>query len=99
MAQERERDQELNPTEFYMPYEPPAGEAPHRTDADIRRDVEKGLFYDDIVRSYEVQVDVHDGNVTLSGTVASDAERFEAEKVAGTVPGTRSVTNNIQVKH
>lgn len=74
------------------------GNAPQRSDADIKRDVEGSLFRDPDVRSYEVSVDVRDGNVTLSGTVDDDLARAKAEDDARAVPGVKQVLNNLQVK-
>lgn len=45
-----------------------------------------------------IKVDVHDGVVTLNGTVRSWAERKEAEQVAWASPGVTDVVNNITIR-
>lgn len=74
------------------------GHAAKRDDAAIKHDVESALFYDNLVNSYQVTVDVKDGVVTLSGTVDSDEEKRAAEEDAQAVPGVSQVINNLVVK-
>ena len=45
-----------------------------------------------------VEVDTNRGVVQLSGTVGSASDRAMAERVARTVGGVKSVTNNLQVR-
>jgi hypothetical protein len=51
----------------------------------------------DDLRDSTVSVDVDNNAVTLSGTVASDAQKSRAAEVARSVEGVRSVTNNLTV--
>lgn len=67
-------------------------------DADIRADVVDALARDAIVESYEVDVGVSSGRVTLSGDVGSYYEKFHAEDVAARVDGVVSVNNDIEVE-
>jgi cytidylate kinase len=45
----------------------------------------------------DVQVDAREGNVSLSGIVANEGERAEAQRVATTVAGVGRVENNLRV--
>ena len=94
--EEERREEET--TEFYMPFEKVPGAPPRRSDQDIRRDIESALFYDEIVRSYRVKIDVQDGLVTLSGQVDGEAEKLKAEEDARVIPGVREVRNNLVVQ-
>jgi len=47
----------------------------------------------------DVKVDVEDGAVTLTGTVASNAAKTKAEEKARGVSGVKSVVNNIKVSN
>lgn len=59
--------------------------------------VEFRLETSDVVRKYDVKVDVDDkGVVTLSGDVATAAQKAEAERIAK-VDGVTRVVNNIKV--
>lgn len=70
-----------------------------RTDAEIRRDVSDALLTDPATESYEVDVAVNDGKVTLTGQVESWQERTLAEKVAAGVKGVQAIENNIDVDY
>ena len=73
------------------------GQVPQRSDEDIKRDIESILFYDDLVRSYEIKIDANQGVVTLSGTVSNDMERRRAEEDALKAFGVKQVINNIEL--
>ena len=73
------------------------GQAPSRSDDDIRRDVETALFYDDAVSSLGIQVSVQGGIVTLNGTASSDLAKHLAGEDAWKVGGVRDVKNELQV--
>ncbi|GJL74773.1 BON domain-containing protein [Nitrosomonas sp.] len=68
--------------------------------ADVLQDaVEKALLYDAATDSYEIKVQADDkGQITLSGTVDSWAERDLAETVAKGVSGVVSVSNRIDIQ-
>ena len=51
----------------------------------------------DDLRDSTINVDVDNGVVTLSGTVASAAQKTKAEQVAKTVEGVKSVKNMLKV--
>jgi osmotically-inducible protein OsmY len=68
-----------------------------RSDADILADIELALALDPATESYEVDVSIADGAVTLSGTVDSWAERRLAATVVKGVKGVRNLKNDIDV--
>lgn len=63
----------------------------HRSDEDIRKDIEGLLTYDALVDDAAIEVEVQDGAVELSGAVASAGERTRAIRRAY-VEGVRSVS-------
>jgi osmotically-inducible protein OsmY len=70
-----------------------------RSDKDIEADVEQALLADRATDSYEVNVDVNNHTVTLTGTVDSWQERDLSATVAKGVRGVTAVENKIQVNH
>jgi osmotically-inducible protein OsmY len=70
-----------------------------RFDADIAQDVRKRLITSASLTSDGLRVAVHQGNVQLDGSVASWAERQEAELLAGAVRGVKAVTNKLVVQY
>ncbi len=70
-----------------------------RTDRKIKNDVEVFLASDPATESYEVNVSVDDGMVTLSGSVDSWAEKQLAATVAKSVRGVTGITNNITIAY
>ncbi|MBC8072682.1 MAG: BON domain-containing protein [Deltaproteobacteria bacterium] len=68
------------------------------TDARIRTGVGAKLTVDDDVRRRNVDIDVVDGVVTLSGIVHNDAEKAEAERRAREVEGVKDVRNDLKVE-
>ena len=69
-----------------------------RSDQRIEEDVNERLTDDPRVDATEIQVEVRDGEVTLSGTVDSREARRRAEDVAESVPGVTYVLNNLRVR-
>jgi osmotically-inducible protein OsmY len=69
-----------------------------RTDNDIQSDVIAELKFRPTLNAANIGVAVKDGVVTLTGTVSSFTERFEAEEAAKRVYGVRAVANDIEVK-
>jgi osmotically-inducible protein OsmY len=70
-----------------------------RSDWEIREDVKDALLMDSATESYEIDVGVHDGTVTLTGTVDSWQEREMCEKVAKGVKGIKQVKNEVVVDY
>lgn len=68
-----------------------------RTDEEIQQDVLDELDWDPEVEVTDVGVTVHDGVVTLTGTVESFLKKWAAERAALRVEGVRAVVNHIEV--
>ncbi len=68
-----------------------------RSDSEIKSDVKQALLEDPATDSYEIDVDVTNANVTLTGKVESWAEKQLVEKVAKGVRGARSVSNAVTI--
>jgi len=67
-------------------------------DAALLTKVKADLLQSGRVDGLDVNVDVKDGNVTLSGWASTDVEKTAAAELAGKVNGVKSVENKIQVK-
>jgi hypothetical protein len=74
---------------------PPA--AAVRTDGQIEMDVVRALDTSTELKNDLITAATIQGEVTLSGTVSSDASRRLAESLAGHVPGVAKVNNNLKV--
>jgi osmotically-inducible protein OsmY len=72
---------------------------PSRQDEQIRKDVKGALARDPATDSYEVDVEVKEGRVTLTGMVDSWQERHLSEEVAKGVRGVKEVKNFIALKY
>lgn len=70
-----------------------------REDVQIRNDLVTALAVDPATDSYELDVDLRDGTVTLTGTVDSYKEKMLAEQVAKGVRGVQGIENNIDVDY
>jgi osmotically-inducible protein OsmY len=68
-----------------------------RTDRQIREDVEQALLVDPATDSYEVNVQVNENVVTLSGKVESWQEKDLCEIVAKGVKGVEGVDNKLLI--
>jgi osmotically-inducible protein OsmY len=68
------------------------------TDAQVQQDVLRELKWDTRVDETDVGVEVDDGVVTLTGTVANWGIRLAAEEAAHRVKGVLDVANDIVVK-
>ena len=69
-----------------------------RTDSQLQKDVIDELKWQPKTRDAEIGVAAKDGVVTLSGSVASYVQRFEAARLAERVNGVRAVADELQVK-
>ena len=69
-----------------------------RADDRIRDDVNDRLMWHGYVDATDIQVDVSDGVVTLSGTVNTRREKRMAEDAAESVSGVEDVNNQIQIR-
>jgi osmotically-inducible protein OsmY len=68
-----------------------------KTDAQIHHDVLEELKWDSRVDETEVGVQVHNGVVTLTGTVTGWAKRVAAQEAAQRVIGVLDVANDLKV--
>lgn len=68
-------------------------------DATVKRSVETALLVDPAADSYEIDVSVRNGTVTLEGTVQSYQERQLCEQVALSVKGVRAIKNSIAIQY
>lgn len=68
-----------------------------RSDARISEDIHDRLTDDDDLDASTIQVQVKDGEVTLSGTVAEREDKHRAERLAERVTGVDHVQNNLRV--
>ena len=67
-------------------------------DTAIRAKVKTALLNDPLVKGMDVGVDVHRGEVQLSGWVTSAEEKRKATQIAEGVGGVRSVRNDLQIR-
>jgi hypothetical protein len=74
-----------------------AGCARKPDDAKISADVQGKFSQDSGLSSKQLTVQSSDGVVTLGGIVDNEAQRDAASRQAATVPGVRTVVNNLQV--
>ena len=68
-----------------------------RLDSVIAANVRQALKLDSDVPDERITVQVHDGLVTLDGTVDADLQKEAAEADAHKVKGVRGVTNRIHI--
>jgi hyperosmotically inducible protein len=67
-------------------------------DAKITAAVKAKLVADRARNLVAVNVDTREGVVHLKGTVPTDADRMEAERIATQTQGVRAVTNDLKVR-
>jgi osmotically-inducible protein OsmY len=65
-------------------------------DADVTRRVSQNLERSPDLAAYDLDVATENGHVTLSGRVAEEAQRSEAERIARATPDVEDVVNRIQ---
>lgn len=82
---------------YYTPYYGPYAHQATRSDADIAADVNNRILNDTWVNSTNVLVNVHNGVVTLTGTVPSLFEKRMAGDDAWDTPGVVDVHNDLMV--
>ncbi len=68
-----------------------------RRSEEIRADVSSQLFWDNRIDESNINVDVSDGRVILTGTVPTYSGRWQAEDDAYLISGVRYVDNRLQV--
>jgi osmotically-inducible protein OsmY len=68
-----------------------------KTDMELRDDVQAELDWDPRLDSRDIGVSAKDGVVTLTGKVATFAEKNAAEEATQIVAGVRAIANDIEV--
>ena len=68
-----------------------------KTDIDLRDEIQTELRYERSITASDIEVDVNDGRVTLTGQVGSPEQRAAAERAAQRVVGTKDVNCEINV--
>lgn len=76
----------------------PAAAPDDLSDGAITAKVKSRLALDETIRSRDIHVSTKDAVVTLSGQVASDAERSRAVTLARETEGVKSVVDRLEVK-
>jgi len=76
-----------------------AGCSKKPADAGIVTQIQSKMFSEPQLKDTSLQVASHNGEVTLSGTVPSDAAHLEAYKIASQTPGVSKVDDQITVEH
>jgi hyperosmotically inducible periplasmic protein len=66
-------------------------------DSTITGRINAAMVKDDLVKAHQVDVDTVDGYVTLTGVVKTRQESRRAVELARSVPGVKSVKNNLQI--
>lgn len=79
------------------PQEQPAPAAGQRSDGQIEMDVVKALDDSQALKNDLITAATIQGQVTLSGTVSSDASKQLAESIVSKVPGVTKVNNHLKV--
>lgn len=69
-----------------------------QTDAELRQDVLEELEWDPRFDARDIAVTVKDGVVTLTGKVASYAEKSAAEEATQALRGVRAIANDIEIE-
>lgn len=82
---------------FSAAQEPSGAAQASRTDADIQADVTSALARDPSLQSQKITASTANGQITLGGTVETNAQRQQAETIAANVQGVSGILNNIKV--
>lgn len=69
-----------------------------KTDTQLQKDVIDELRWDPRVNEAEIAVSAKGGVVTLTGTVETYAQKYQAERAVERVAGVRAVADDLQVK-
>ena len=67
------------------------------TDDEITKSIQSAYYADPQVRNDQINVSVKNGEVTLSGTVATDADHTQAYKLADQAAGVKKINDQLQV--
>ncbi|HBT03310.1 MAG TPA: hypothetical protein DEA54_00650 [Thermodesulfobacterium commune] len=68
-------------------------------DAKITAKIKMKLIEDKDLKAFSIDVDTVNGVVTLTGVVENEYQRSKAVAIAKSVPGVKTIINNLQIKH
>jgi osmotically-inducible protein OsmY len=71
---------------------------PKVTPVDIKKKIEEAFKRNAEIDANQIDVETHDGDVVLKGTVHSWFEREEAERAAWSAPGVKKVEDHITIR-
>jgi len=68
------------------------------TDTQLWSDINDAFLWEQSIHAGEISVSVHDGIVTLTGSVPTLGDQVTAERIAQRVHGVRAVANGLEVR-
>ncbi|WP_051172894.1 BON domain-containing protein [Thermodesulfobacterium hveragerdense] len=68
-------------------------------DAKITAKIKMKLIEDKDLKAFSIDVDTVNGVVTLTGVVENEYQKSKAVAIAKSVPGVKTIINNLQIKH
>lgn len=69
-----------------------------RLDSQVREDICECMAADPLLDASDIEVQVDDGSVTLTGTVADQQELYRARDLAEQVHGVKEVCNGLTIR-
>lgn len=70
-----------------------------KSNQELQTDVQNAIKWEPLLHAAEIGVIVHDGVVTLTGSVDSYAKKIEAENATKNVVGVKAIVEKIEVHH
>lgn len=70
-----------------------------KSNQELQTDVQNAIKWEPLLHAAEIGVTVHDGVVTLTGSVDSYTKKLEAENATKNVAGVKAVVEKIEVHH
>lgn len=70
-----------------------------KSNQELQTDVQNAIKWQPLMHSAEIGVTVHDGVVTLTGSVDSYTKKLEAENATKNVAGVKAIVEKIEVQH
>jgi osmotically-inducible protein OsmY len=89
--------EQMSPGEYRGQFRGSGPRGYRRSDSRIREDACEALTEDSYLDASNIDVSAQDGEITLSGTVTSRADKRRAEDLAEAIRGVRDVHNRIRV--
>lgn len=97
-GREQYRGEEAADWKRHGPYTGKGPRGYRRSDEHIYENVCEWLMVDGRIDAGEIDVEVHNGEVSLNGTVADRQAKRRAEELAESVPGVTDVQNRLRVR-